>query len=88
MPIISTFFGIQVRMYFADHWPPHAHVECQGQEALIDIADGTVLQGWLPNRALALVLQWRLDHAEELAQNWSRAQALQPLMCIPGADND
>ena len=27
MPIISTFFGIIVRMYFADHGPPHVHVD-------------------------------------------------------------
>jgi hypothetical protein len=26
MPIISTFFGIVVRMYFDDHGPPHIHV--------------------------------------------------------------
>ena len=55
MPIISTFFGIHVRTYFADHGPPHVQVEYQGQEALIEIADGAVLQGRLPNRALALV---------------------------------
>src|SRR5688572_30622418 len=88
MPIISTFFGIYVRMYFADHGPPHIHVEYQGQEALIDIASGQVLAGSLPNRALALVRQWRVDHATELAQNWARAQSLQPLVRIPGADND
>lgn len=75
-------------MYFADHGPPHIHVEYQGQEALIDIGTGALLAGQLPIRALALVRQWRVDHATELAQNWSRAQSLQPLMRIPGADND
>ena len=88
MPIISTFFGIYVRMCFADHGRPHIHVEYQGQEALIDIGTGAVLAGGLPKRALTLVRQWRVDHVEELAQNWARAQALQPLMRIPGADND
>ena len=88
MPIISTFFGIYVRMYFADHGPPHMHVEYQGQEALIDITSGQVLAGSLPSRALALVRQWRLDNAAELAQNWTRAQLLQPLARISGADND
>ena len=88
MPIISTFFGIYVRMYFADHGPPHIHVEYQGQEALIDITSGQVLAGSLPSRALALVRQWRVDNATELAQNWAQAQLLQPLVRIPGADND
>ncbi len=55
MPIISSFFGIYVRMYFADHAPSHIHVEYQGHEALIAIADGMLVQGDLPGRALALV---------------------------------
>lgn len=88
MPIISTFFGIIVRMYFADHGPPHIHVEYQGHVALIAIADGSVVQGELPRRALALVRQWCLDHRAELEQNWANAQALKPLTRIPGADND
>lgn len=88
MPIISSFFGIYVRMYYADHAPPHVHVEYQGHEALVAIEDGRILQGRLPNRAQALVTQWCLDRREALAQNWRRAQALQPLVRIPGADND
>ena len=55
MPIISSFFGIYVRMYFADHAPPHVHVEYQGHEALIAIKDGMIVEGELPKRALALV---------------------------------
>jgi hypothetical protein len=88
MPIISSFFGIYVRMYFADHAPPHIHVEYQGHEALVAIDSGEILQGRLPKRAASLVRQWCLDHHDELGQNWNRAQALQPLSRIPGADND
>ena len=88
MPVISSFFGIYVRMYFADHGPPHIHVEYQGHEALVAIVGGEVIEGELPKRAAALVRQWCLDHRAELEQNWARAQALQPLERIPGADND
>lgn len=88
MPIISSFFGIYIRMYFADHGPPHFHVEYQGQEALVGLQDGEVIDGRLPTRARALVRQWCLDHQAELAQNWENAQALKPLSRIPGADND
>jgi hypothetical protein len=88
MPIISSFFGIYVRMYFADHPPPHIHVEYQGHEALVAIADGAIIQGELPRRAQGLVQQWCLDHRAELEQNWANAQALRPLLRIPGADND
>lgn len=88
MPIISTFFGIIVRMYFDDHDPPHFHVEYQGNEAQVAIADGAIINGKLPRRAHALVRQWCLDHRAELEQNWAKAQALKPLERIPGADND
>lgn len=88
MPIISTFFGIVVRMYFADHGPPHVHVAYQGHEALVAIETGEVIEGALPRRAASLVRQWCLDHRQELAENWANAQSLLPLNRIPGADND
>jgi Domain of unknown function (DUF4160) len=31
MPIISTFFGIVIRMYYQEHAPPHFHAEYQGR---------------------------------------------------------
>ena len=65
MPILSTFFGITVRMYFAELGPPHVHVAYQGWEALVAIMDGRILQGGLPRRAQALVRQWCLDHPLE-----------------------
>jgi hypothetical protein len=37
MPEISRFFGIIVQMYYNDHEPPHFHVRCSGQKALIGI---------------------------------------------------
>ena len=43
MPIISTFFGIIIRMFFDDHAPPHFHAEYQGQDALVDF-NGTILE--------------------------------------------
>ena len=88
MPIIASFFGIYVRMYFADHGPPHIHVEYQGHEGLVGIDDGVLLEGQLPARAQALVRQWCLDHRLELDENWRKAQALLPLNRISGADND
>ena len=33
MPIISTFFGIVIRMFYKEHEPPHFHAEHQGQQA-------------------------------------------------------
>ena len=88
MPIISSFLGIYIRMYFADHAPSQIHVDYQGHEALVAIADGMLVEGELPRRAMTLVRQSCLDHPAELARNWASAQALQPPSHIPGADND
>jgi hypothetical protein len=42
MPVISTFFGIVVRMYFGDHPPPHFHAEHQGERATFDFRGNLV----------------------------------------------
>lgn len=88
MPVISNFFGIYVRMYFDDHAPPHIHVEYQGHEAFVAIETGEIIDGRLPRKAAKLVKEWCGDHRADLAENWQRAVALQPLQRIPGADND
>ena len=35
MPEISRFYGIVIKMYFADHAPPHFHAEYAEHEARI-----------------------------------------------------
>jgi len=88
MPVISTFFGIIIRMFHNDHAPPHFHASYQGFEALIRIADGSVYAGTLPNRALRLVQDWTARHQRELLENWQRGVYLLPMQLIPGADFD
>jgi hypothetical protein len=74
VPTISRFYGIVIRMYFADHAPPHFHAVYAGEEAVIAIADGAVLRGGLPDRALRMVREWAAMRRDELAANWERTQ--------------
>lgn len=37
MPELCRFYGIVIRMYFADHGPPHFHASYGGDEALVSI---------------------------------------------------
>ncbi len=60
MPEVSRFYGIVIRMYFADHWPPHFHAEYGEHEAVIGIDDSRVIAGSLPARAFGLVEEWAL----------------------------
>ncbi len=79
MPEISLFKGIRITMYYSDHNPPHFHAEYAGEKVLIDIQEGIVLEGKLPNRQLKLVLAWCELHKDELMQNWELAKAGKPL---------
>ena len=88
MPIISLFFGIVIRMYHREHNPPHFHASYQGFEALIVIADGSVLAGSLPNKALRIVQDWAAVHRSELLENWQTGTDLLSMEMIPGADLD
>lgn len=48
MPEISWFYGVVVKLYFADHNPPHFHAEYGGHEAIIEVATQRVIVGRLP----------------------------------------
>ena len=79
MPIISTFFGIVIRMFYADHPPPHFHAEFQGQQAKFTF-DGAMIVGSIRSRtALRLIREWAELHRAELEANWERAEARVPL---------
>ncbi len=56
MPEISRFFGIIIAMFYDDHNPPHFHARYGGYKASISINDFAMLEGYLPPRALGLVM--------------------------------
>ena len=83
MPIISTFFGILIRMYYQDHEPAHFHAEYQGQQAKFDF-DGEILAGEIRSgTARRLIRDWAMQHRAELEANWGRMKAGKPLERIP-----
>lgn len=78
MPTISAFYGIVIRMYFADHAPPHFYVVYGDALATIDIRTLSVRSGRLPPRALDLTLQWASAHQDELIANRDRCSQHRP----------
>ena len=56
MPEISRFFGIIIAMFYDDHNPPHFHARYGSYKAAIRVEDFAVLEGYLPPRALGLVV--------------------------------
>lgn len=78
MPTISQFFGILIHMYIrGEHNPPHFHALYAEYEALINIQTFEVIEGKLPRRALALVLEWAVEHRTELMEDWKLCRAKQ-----------
>jgi len=82
MPEVSRFYGILIRMYFADHFPPHFHAEYGEHEALVTIEQPRVVAGDSPGRALSLVKEWALLHQAELGALWNKARQSEPLTKI------
>ena len=82
MPRISEFFGIIISMYYNDHMPPHFHAIYADFEVKIAIETLSMLEGELPRRALAMVLEWATLHRSELQSNWERAREGEPLRKI------
>lgn len=85
MPVISMFYGIAVLMYYIDdkkHKRPHIHVRYQGQEAVVSIPDGEILEGSIKASRMKLVQAWIEIHKEDLMTDWELAVNGQPVFNI------
>jgi hypothetical protein len=72
MPVLSTFFGIIIRMYperGGKHNLPHIHAYYSDSEVVVSL-DGTVLEGGIPRNKMKLLEAWMVIHQEELEANW------------------
>lgn len=72
MPVLSTFFGIIVRMYKENsgrHKKSHIHAEYSGDEIVISL-DGEILEGSIPANKLKLLEAWMVIHYDDLEANW------------------
>jgi hypothetical protein len=83
MPELSRFFGIVIAIYYKEHGIPHFHAKYSGQTGVFGIADLKLIEGSLPRRVIALILEWAFEHRAELMENWELAVAQLPLKPIP-----
>jgi len=70
------FYGLIIYMYFLDnkqHNLPHIHVKYQGDEVVVSIPDGNILDGKIPNSKMKLLLAWIEIHKDELMADWDLA---------------
>lgn len=79
------FYGIIIRMFYLDtqrHNLPHLHIEYQGDNAVISLPEGEIIEGKLPSKKLKLIQAWITIHEEELMANWSLAVKGEPIFKI------
>ena len=75
MPEISRFLGIVIYMYFNEHNPPHFHARYNEYQAAISIESLGIVEGNLPSKVLSLVVEWGMEHKEELLKNWGTLES-------------
>lgn len=72
-------------MYYFDnrrHHEPHIHVEFSGEEAVIAIPSGEIIEGSIRSNKLKLVQAWIEIHQDDLMADWRLAINGQPVFKI------
>lgn len=79
MPVIARFYGMIIKMYFqqSEHNPPHFHVVYGEYVGIIDIQTLEMLEGDLPNKALAMIKEWAQEHQAALMKIWDTQEFIQ-----------
>jgi len=76
MPVISRFYGILIKMYFNDHFPPHFHAIYSEYNGIFDIQTLELIEGDLPNKAIALVKEWAANYQSDLLHMWNSKEMI------------
>lgn len=66
--------GIEARMFYPDHNPPHIHVFSGMGLAVVRIADGAVIRGRIRKRDAGRVRQWLNRNRAALLRQWKELE--------------
>ena len=70
-------------MYYDEHNPPHFHAQYGEHKCCVNLHTLSVTEGYLPARALGLVIEWANLHQKELMDNWHHVERQESLVKIP-----
>jgi hypothetical protein len=83
MPVLARFYGLVIKMYFqqSEHNPPHIHVIYGEYVGVLELSTARMIEGDLPQKALALAQEWTREHSKELLEIWNTQEfrAIEPL---------
>ena len=81
MPLLSTFYGIKIRIFTetdGKHHAPHIHAIYGDNEAVFDL-QGNLMKGSLPYKQLHMVQGWMAIHEDEIFDAWKAAVEGRPI---------
>lgn len=81
MPEICRFYGIVIKMFFKpkEHEPSHIHAIYGEYVGTFNILTKQMIEGDLPEKAQALVIEWLNNNSSELQKMWET----QTIMKLP-----
>ena len=82
MPVIASFYGIFIKMYFREHGVPHFHAIYGEYIGVFEVESLEMMEGDLPPRAQRLVREWAQQYRDELRKMWESQQFRK----LPGLD--
>ena len=81
MPVITSLYGIIIRMNCGDHNPGHFHAEYKDWNASFSL-DGEIMTGEMPGKQARQIKVWAELHQDELEALWKLAQREEPLFKV------
>jgi hypothetical protein len=75
MPVVATFNGIKIELYFDEHPPPHFHARYAEFVAQIDMTTLEIIKGSLPRAQLRMIREWASPRRMALLQAWDFCRA-------------
>jgi len=85
MPIVSSFYGIKIYIYWFEerHHTPHFHAYYSEFQATFAL-DGEFIKGRMPKTAKKLIKRWALENHTEICYAWEEAIKDLPIRTIRG----
>ena len=74
MPLICSFEGIKIYMYYIynEHMPPHIHAFYQGNDMIVEILSAKSLtETKIPKKIQIKIESWVKVHKDELMNIWT-----------------
>ncbi len=70
MPTIKMLPSCRIKIYLADHNPPHVHVWAAGMTAKVRIDNGAIIAGALDIKARRAVRRWLAANQDFAMRKW------------------